>query len=164
MNKITQFVIAGALIGLFLGSSTGVAMQGTAYNGAVVFGPLGALIGWLIASNRSEKIEDSPPKDESEEQTENEANVATDIGKNAANVFSSMLAILATIWNFHIDLLEAIGLLPIFCEKPWLFFVTAVVLSFFFPPFLAIYFVCYLGASHFGVNSENKYRVAINRV
>ena len=73
MNKTTQFVIGGALIGLFLGSSTGVVMQGAGYNGAVIFGPLGAFIGWLISRNSKEDVEDPPLELSSSNENENQA-------------------------------------------------------------------------------------------
>ena len=165
MSKAMGFVIGGALIGLFLGSSTGVAMMGTAYNGAIIFGPLGAFIGWLVSKRNEKKAGEPPlkpsPSTGNENQSENKSNVASNIGADTANVFISVLTILATVWNFHIDLLEMIKILPVFQDKPWLFFVLAVVVSAFFPPFIAVYFICYLGAAHFGVKPENGYRSSI---
>ena len=156
---MSPFVIGGALIGLFLGSATGVAMLGTAYNGAVVFGPLGAFIGWLISKKNNQDVENLPLKPSSS--NGNETDVASNLGASAASVFISALTILATVWNFHIDLLEMLKLLPTFQEKPWLFFVLAVVVSAIFPPFLAVYFVCYLSANRFGIEPENGYRASI---
>jgi len=160
MNKKIQLVVGGAAIGLFLGLSTGVAMQGTAYNGAVVFAPLGAFIGWLISSISGKKDEDPAPTDN----VENKIDSSPSFGDTIATVYTSILTILATIWNFHIDLLDMMKLLPVFQEKPWLFLVLAVVISVFFPPFLVLYFVCYLGAAHFGIKDENGYRSDINQL
>jgi len=160
MRKKILFLLGGAAIGLFLGLSTGVAMQGTAYNGAIVFGPLGALIGWLISGNEIEKMEEPRPTTESE----SEAIVSFDFEKWATSIFLVMLAIFATVWNFHIDLLKMVRLMPYFREKPWLFFVMALVLSVLFPPFIVPYLVCYFSASHFGLTYENGYRASIRDV
>ena len=142
MNKPTQSVGGAAMTGLFPGSSTGMAMQGTAYNGAVVFGPSGAFIGWLISRNSKKSAIDSPlepsSSNESDAQAEDKTEMASNLGASAAGVFISALAILAAVWNFHIDLLKVTRLLPIFQEKPWLFIVLGVVVSAFLPPFLPV--------------------------
>ncbi|TYC68276.1 hypothetical protein FMN63_11370 [Stappia sp. BW2] len=51
---VRKFVLAllGFLVGgLFIGSTLGVAGFGSAVNGWVVFGPIGAAIGWFFASS-----------------------------------------------------------------------------------------------------------------
>lgn len=49
MKRLAIWTVLGLLSGLFLGSSTGVAAFGNAWNGAWIFGPIGAVIGFLIA-------------------------------------------------------------------------------------------------------------------
>ncbi|MEQ8390361.1 MAG: hypothetical protein RIB30_05165 [Thalassospira sp.] len=50
MKKIAIGIVAGFLLGIVVGMSTGVAGFGNAINGAYVFGPLAAIIGGLIGS------------------------------------------------------------------------------------------------------------------
>lgn len=55
MKLIVIGVVIGLCAGLFFGSFTGVAAFGGAVNGAVVFGPLGAFVGGLIATKIPKK-------------------------------------------------------------------------------------------------------------
>lgn len=48
LTSILIFALLGFFVGSFVGASMGVAFSGDAVNGAVVFGPIGAVIGFLF--------------------------------------------------------------------------------------------------------------------
>ena len=48
--KYWMWAAVGVLIGTILGLSVGIAMGGTAYNGAVFFGIFGGLLGFFVQS------------------------------------------------------------------------------------------------------------------
>jgi hypothetical protein len=77
------------------------------------------------------------------------------------SVYWSVLALLATIWNFHIDVLSAVGVLPVFVRQPLLFLGLCVVVSLVFPPFLTLYILAWLAAHSFGLSETTNYRVKI---
>ena len=159
MNRILPFVLAGLGIGSFIGISTGVAAGGDAVNGIFVFGPIGAFIGWLLArrghpeQTMMEAVADV-----------NEPNVLSAIKAEpplVSKVLHAVFVLFASLWNAHISLLQACSVLPIFIQKPWLFFVLGILISLPFPPFLGVYFFAYLGASHFGMSEKTRYRANI---
>ncbi|WP_417241933.1 hypothetical protein [Celeribacter sp.] len=159
MRRPLALIIAGSGIGLFIGLSIGIAAGGTAYNGAVFLVPLGAFIGWLIStkSDQAEDLSNNSPSPISEQG----GGGAERFGEGIGAVVSSALTIAATVWNFHIDLLQLLGLLPTFIKQPLLFLGLAIVATMLFPPFLVVYFFCWLGASHFGISEEGQYRAII---
>lgn len=149
----------------------GIAMSGTAFNGAYLFCPLGGFIGWLVSRKLEETGETSPekspdPADPDSDDISNTKENTFDHLKSADTIIPliiySALAIAASVWNFHIDLLKVTGLLPTFVENPWLFVILCVVITFFVQPFLAIYSVAYLAASHFGASEKTDYRAVIH--
>lgn len=169
MSRILAFVIAGTLIGLFVGLSMGVAVGGTAYNAAVIFGPLGGFIGWLVGNRPrsfAPDIHNALAPDESVTEAITDKPQGLVEGKKPENalvaLISSGLAITAALWNFHVDLLDAVGVLPAFIKSPWLFAVFCIAISIFFPPFLVVYFVAYVGALHHGMSEETGYRAVIS--
>ncbi|WP_207102840.1 hypothetical protein [Paracoccus shandongensis] len=168
MSRILAFILAGTLIGLFAGLSMGVAAGGTAYNAAIIFAPLGGFIGWLVGSRYHASVPDHavPKPDESVEKTISDQPQPVMNDKKVENALVSLitsgLAITAALWNFHVDLLDAVGLLPTFIKSPWLFAALCIVISIFFPPFLVVYFVAYIGALHHGMNEETSYRAVIS--
>ena len=169
MSKSNALILTGAVIGLFLGSSMGIAVGGTAYNAALFLTPLGAFIGWLASRANIESAEER--RGSSEERldhdhsgkTESEDDLESEV-KSQSPVESSVwpaLALLATLWNFQIDLLEKVGLLKTFVRQPLLFVGLCIVVSIFFPPFLLVYFLSWAAACHFDISQDNNYRAHI---
>jgi len=154
MNRTLALPVAGTCLGAFVGSSMGVAAFGGAVNGAWVFGPLGAFVGWLVAG-RLEK----PMSSEHSTQSEQSPKLPdTDRFANAAaSVFHAILLLLAYTWNFHISALKSLGILDTFVRRPLLFAGLCCVISLFFPPFLVAYFCCWLAASHFNASEDSLY-------
>jgi hypothetical protein len=163
MKKSTAFVLSGAGLGLFIGSSMGVAVGGNAYNAAFFLSPIGAYIGWLLVAKNSTigepQIEE--PQLLPEKPTPASLDKSIDWGAGFEQLIHSALAIMASLWNFHIEILRIVGLLPTFARQPLLFLGLCVVIYVVFPPFLIVYFCAWLGASHFGQSTENQFKVTV---
>ena len=159
MSRILPYVLAGMGIGSFVGLSTGVAAGGDAVNGIFVFGPIGAFIGWLLA--RRGHLENptlEPIADGIEPKLQPNAHEGPPL---PSRVFHAVFVLFASFWNAHISVLQACSVLPIFIQKPWLFFVLGILISIPFPPFLGVYFFAYLGALHFQMSEKTGYRANI---
>lgn len=141
----------------------GVVVGGAGYNAAVFLVPLGAFIGWLLASRSSTALDHSLAPTHVETGTLADQSSETEFvfRQGAGMIFHSALAILASIWNFQIDTLKALGLLPAFVRQPLLFAGLCIVVSMVFPPFLGLYFFAWLAANHFGLSEECQYRVTV---
>ncbi|GGO31845.1 hypothetical protein GCM10010991_18410 [Gemmobacter aquaticus] len=168
MISARSLILAGAGVGVLLGISSGVAFGGTAYNGALVFGPLGAFIGWLISrSGKTESESSLGAMSGSLNSSEDTADLAkkAQSGKSLGlgDVFRSVLILLASAWNFHIEILRLMRLLPYFKEMPWLFLIVLGVGTLVFPPFFGVYFFCYLGAAHFGIAADHDFIAQIEK-
>lgn len=68
-NGFSILAVLGAIVGLFVGSSLGIAGGGTAVNGVFIFGGIGLIIGGLIKPNKlitkkrtHGKVYNSPPE------------------------------------------------------------------------------------------------------
>ena len=163
MKKSTAFTLAGAGLGLFFGSSMGIAAGGSAYNAAVFLTPLGGFVGWLIAS-RNGAVSERPSQDSQGsgvDATVDSLESQPTSDRGVVSIVHSALAIMAALLNFHIEVLRGLGLLSTFSRQPLLFFGLVVIFSAIFPPFFVIYFCAWLGANHFGLSAENEYRVNI---
>lgn len=163
MKPSKALIFAGAALGFFIGSSMGVAVGGTAYNAAVFLAPLGAFIGWLLSSRNSAISEQKTelhlqsPSETNSQHTQNDGKAQLIVGQ----LVHSTLAIMASVWNFQIAVLNSLGLLPTFVRQPLLFLGFCIVVSMFFPPFLVLYFCAWVAASHFGLSKEDQYRVVV---
>ncbi|ASM71218.1 MULTISPECIES: hypothetical protein [Roseobacteraceae] len=170
MTKTSALILVGAIVGLVLGSSMGIAVGGTAYNAMYFLAPTGAFIGWLVsrdkdADGRTSDVgtfssnsefgldEDSAPK--SPDNKPDEKNFFM-------GLFWAAAALLATLWNFQIDLLERVGVLNSFVQRPLYFLALCICISLFFPPFIGLYILAWLGAHQFGISETSKYRADIN--
>jgi hypothetical protein len=151
--------LAGLGIGSFVGLSTGVAAGGDAVNGVFVFGPIGAFIGWPLARHRH--LEQIPVEIVADSDDPKIQLAAHEGPPFARKVLLAVFVFFASLWNAHIYLLQTCSVLPIFMQKPWLFFVLGIVISIPFPPFLGVYLFAYLGASHFGMSEKTSYRANI---
>ncbi|AMY70852.1 hypothetical protein [Frigidibacter mobilis] len=169
MSQANALMVTGAVIGLVLGSSMGIAVGGTAYNAAVFLTPLGAFIGWLISRSiggatkqAAAGVEPATSVQERPQEAVSENSVSDVPNRDFfERLVWSVLALLATLWNFQIDLLDKVGVLPTFVRQPLLFAGLCIVISVFFPPALVIYFLAWLGANHFKISEETSYRATI---
>ncbi len=161
MKRRNAFAIAGGFIGFFLGSSIGIAAGGTAVNGAWVLSAILAFIGWLIGNNQNTTSSIETSCNSAASGRPIDTVNGTENSDNVTAVLRGTCELLASIWNFHIDLLRHLGLLKAFCERPWLFVTFAFAVSFFLPPFAAAYGTCYLCASFMGAEKNNQFRAQI---
>lgn len=162
MKKSTAFILSGTGLGLFVGSSMGVATGGTAYNAALFLTPLGAFIGWLLASKSTTLSKDENNETQALPVQNDSVSGGTKKTRGGIEMLvHSAMAIMASVWNFHIEFLRVLGLLPAFVRQPLLFVGFCVVVSAFFPPFFAVYFFAWLGANYFGLSEKGQYRVIV---
>ena len=155
--------------GWFVGSTMGFVTGGAGYNAAWVFGPLGAFVGWLVSSKMeqgSTAVKNNDPTEHDEHGNEQEAvGPSAELGDRAIKFFQdvlwSVLVLLATVWNFHIDLLEKVGFLPTFVRQPLLFPGMCIAVSLVFPPFFILYLLAWVAASTFNISEETNYRATI---
>jgi hypothetical protein len=159
VRSVKPFVLAGLAIGSVIGLSTGVAAGGNAVNGVFVFGPIGAVVGWLFARQGNRE---NPGTEIPLNLTEPPLQPLQSDGLSLIEkTIHAVLAFGASMWNVQIYVLHSLGLLPSFVEKPWLFFVLAIVVSIPFPPILGVYLFAYLGALQFGMSEKTEYRANI---
>lgn len=165
MSSRATYIGVGAAMGLVVGVTTGVAGHGTAVNGAYVFAPLGALIGWLVSRGFEQGTSDTniEGKLNQDEQSEVKPNKAPSETADVAfvKIIFAIAAFFATIWNLHINALEKLNLLGQFLDKPWLFLLLPICIGIFFPPFAIAYFVCYVAAANYGANAESNFRAKV---
>jgi hypothetical protein len=166
MSSHAGYIGVGAAIGLAFGVTTGVAGYGTAVNGAYVFVPLGAFIGWLVSRGEDQGSSDTNTPndfDQDEKSGQKLDRASAETGDLAfVKIVFVAAAFLATIWNLHISALEKLNLLGQFLDKPWLFIVLPVSIGVFFPPFAIAYFVCYVAAANYGASAESKFRANVS--
>ena len=163
MKNTTAYIVAGSILGLVVGSSMGIAVGGTAYNAAFFLMPLGGFIGWLLAA-RNGALSTSKAEINTEQAVgsiEPQPEPTSQPNAGLQLILHSVLTIFATVWNFQIDVLKILGLLPTFVRQPLLFAGLCVVISVIFPPFLFLYFFAWLAANHFGLTAENQFRSVI---
>jgi uncharacterized membrane protein (DUF485 family) len=158
MKNVTAFTIAGIGIGVFVGSSMGVAAFGGAVNAAWVFGPVGGFIGLLVSGRLSTSNTDTKSS-QYDETTLASAEIEFLENKrdHVSSVIRSGLMLLAYVWNAHIAVIDRLGLLDTFTRAPVLFFGLCIVITVFFPPFLVPYFLCWLAASHFDATEASRF-------
>jgi hypothetical protein len=157
MKRSTALTIAGAGIGALVGSSMGVAAFGGAVNAAWVFGPLGAFVGWLVSGRLNDRPGIQADMQSTETLNSDPQMDSPDRTHPLAKVMHSALMLMAYLWNFHVAALDRAGLLDTFVRQPLLFLGFCVLISFFFPPFLGVYFFSWLASSHFNATEESRY-------
>ncbi|WP_412504933.1 hypothetical protein [Roseovarius sp. SYSU LYC5161] len=158
MKSSTSLAIAGIGLGAFAGSSMGIVAFGGGMNAAWVFGPVGGIIGWLVSDRlggqpnpeHQPKVELSPKDCELEKERQENTPAF-------AKLIASTLMLLAYLWNIHITTLEKLGLLDSFVRQPLLFLGLCILVSLVFPPFLGVYFFCWVAAVEFGAKEETRY-------
>lgn len=158
MKNSTALTIAGLGIGVFVGSSMGVAAFGGAVNAAWVFGPVGGFIGWLVSGRLSgSDTTTKPSRDDETTLDTKETELLENKRDHVASIMRSGLMLLAYVWNAHIAIIDRLGLLDTFTRTPVLFFGLCIVVTVFFPPFLVAYFLCWLAASHFDATKASRF-------
>jgi hypothetical protein len=164
INSPIGRAISLGLICAIVGSTTGVAAFGDAVNGAIVFGPIGFIVGWFLPSSTkpSDRIDDtetglvgaveaSSLKDELQ-------NAETSINR----IFETVTRLFASIWNVQMKVLIALNLMGYFKDYPWLFVCLAVVLLVLILPLGVIFSVSGMVAMHYNVKGQDGFLIKLN--
>ncbi len=169
-----MFGVAGSIIGFGMG----VAAFGAAVNGAVVFGPIGFIIGWLVPSRSPvattaltspmaapETAADcmvpqagAPPAVPTIPQSELQRIEAS---LNEMVPIASRIA--ASIWNMQMKVLIAVGVMPFLVQRPWLLFAIAFALLAVVFPLGIVFTVTGMAAMHFDAKPEDRFLVDLIR-
>ena len=159
--------IIGFSIGVTLGLSMGVAAGGGAVNGAIVFGPIGAVIGYLlgrqnIPDQSTDHLNNDTVLDPMEIQPHDE-NMA-DLTSSIENIFGAVVQILSLAWNFEMKLFKAIRLMPMLVKHPVLFAVIGLLSLAFSPPIGVVFCLTAFAAMHKGVDRRRSFVIKIRPV
>lgn len=155
---ISALILGG--LSTVVGATMGVAAMGTAVSGAVVFGPLGALVGWLVGGRIGK--EDNTQEDFGADHSPIASTLQEDVRhvENAVTDASSgFVRVLGAVWNMEMRLLSAIGVMPFMQRNPSAFFVLAVALLAVVMPVGVFFVVTGMAAMNFGVRADTLFAV-----
>ncbi len=161
--------IIGFFIGSFLGGSMGVAAGGGAVNGAYVFGPIGAFIGYLLGQRKnvskgnetyartSRNANDKGPAgpEQAEELKEN----LTETANKAEWFFNAIVRLLCSFWNIQMGFLIRINVMPYFISMSWIFAVIGILLLAIALPIGVIFCLTAFAAMSREIKRENNFIV-----
>ncbi|TIN70479.1 MAG: hypothetical protein E5Y30_15840 [Mesorhizobium sp.] len=173
-SRLTRGLIFGGL-GYLVGLSTGVAALGGAVSGAVVFGPIGFVIGWLLPAKWTGT--QAPPTGSLLTPVEAATEATPDPFEQAAaprsdvqrveDSLNEMIPIvgrvLGSVWNLEMRVLIAVGLMPYFVRHGWLLFGIAVLLLAVVFPLGIVFTVTGVAAMSYGATASSNYIVDFKR-
>lgn len=166
-SRLTRGLICCAL-GSFIGLSTGVAALGGAVNGAVVFGPIGFLVGWMMPTPRVRN--DGQPRSSPADagaampepnlgQTEAPRDDYQRVEDSLKEITLLIGRLLGSVWNLEMRLLIAVGLMPYLVRHPWLLFGIAFVMLALAFPFGVVFTITGLAAMSYGAEPSSRFLV-----
>ena len=144
----------------------GLAFGGGAVNGAMIFGLIGAAIGFLVSTSKfvvgqeeatvSEQHKThSPVTDLDHLHASQPPDNARQLGRSVFSLFEASLNLGGSVWNFEMSILRNFGLLQHFVKRPWLFFLVAFVLLAIAFPAGVVFTLTGIAAIHFQVTAED---------
>jgi hypothetical protein len=161
-SKLGRGLMVGAC-GAVVGLATGVAAFGDAVNGAVVFGPLGFLVGWLLPRNAASGNQTVAESSSKTPVDETESALGSQDFKNAESSIDEMVPLagklLLSIWNLQMRGLIAVGAMEHVVRRPWLLFALALVLLAVVFPIGIVFAVTGLAGFHYGASPRGKFIV-----
>ncbi|MES0061463.1 hypothetical protein [Mesorhizobium sp. M0041] len=156
----------GGLGGL-IGISTGVVALGGGVNGAIVFGPIGFVIGWLMPS-KSTGTEAPPANPLLDPELVGAVPDPVDgpsaphgdyqrVEASLSEMIPIIGRILGSVWNLEMKLLIAVGLMPYIVRHGWLLFGIALVLLAVVFPLGIVFTVTGIAAMNYGAEAGNRF-------
>lgn len=172
-SRLTRGLIYGG-IGYAIGLSTGFAALGSAVSGAVVFGPIGFVIGWLMPGRgiapespvAAPAVAPIAEAQQAPDPVESSAAQRSDFARleDSLNEIVPVAArVLCSIWNLQMKLLIALGLMPHLVRHPWLLFGAAFVLLGVVFPLGIVFTVTGVAAMHYGAEARTDFLVNLER-
>lgn len=172
-SRLTRSLLCGGL-GCFIGISTGVVALGGGVNGAVVFGPIGFVIGWLMptrwlgtGAEPSLVVDPAVVEVEATQDTVEQPEAPRSDYQRVEDSLSEMMPIvgriLGSVWNLEMRLLIAIGLMPYLVRHGWLLIGIAFVLLAVVFPLGIIFTVTGVAAMNYGAEAGNNFIIDLKR-
>lgn len=164
-SRLTRGLLGGGL-GCLIGLSTGVVALGGGVNGALVFGPIGFVIGWLMPGKGSAPQSPRAEAQQAPDPVESSAAPRSDFAR-LEDSLNDMVPVaaraLCSIWNLQMKLLIAVGLMPHLVRYPWLLFGTAFVLLGVVFPLGIVFTVTGVAAMQYGAEAKSNFLVNLER-
>jgi hypothetical protein len=161
-NRLVRGLMVGACSAV-VGLATGVAAFGGAVNGALVFGPLGFLVGCLLPRSATSKDQTVAEPSSKTPIDEIQPAMRSQDFKNAESSIDEMVPIagklLVSVWNLQMRGLIAVGAMEHVVRRPWLLFVLALVLLTVVLPIGIVFAVTGLAGIHYGASPRGQFIV-----
>ncbi|RWP83477.1 MAG: hypothetical protein EOR11_23455 [Mesorhizobium sp.] len=162
-------------LGSLIGFSTGVVAMGGGVNGAIVFGPIGFVIGWLTPAKSTGA--EAPPANSLLDPVLVAAEAVPDpvdgpsaphgdyqrVEASLSEMIPIIGRILGSVWNLEMKLLIAVGLMPYIVRHGWLLFGIALVLLAVVFPLGIVFTVTGIAAMNYGAEAGNSFIIDLTR-
>ena len=155
-SRLARSVLCGGL-GCF-GLSTGVVALGGGVNGALIFGPIGFVIGWLMPTRSIGTGASLDPTEPPGVPRSDRQRVEDSLNK----MMPLVGRILGSVWNLEMRLLIAVSLMSYLVRYPWLHFGIAFVLLAVVFPLGIVFTVTGFAAMHYGAKASNNFIVDLD--
>ncbi len=158
-NRLIKIIGAG-IVGAIIGSTIGIAGMGGAVAGTL---PVGALLAYLMylwtrdKNTIAPEIEFPVTEGDVNQAPAQEQGPWRDIEQAAHDAVLVLVRFLGASWNFLMNFLVMMGVMPIFRGTPWLLAVLIVVMIVLIPPVGIFFFITGVIALDKGAAAENNF-------
>lgn len=170
-SRLTRGLMFGGL-GYLVGFSTGVVALGGGVNGAIVFGPIGFVIGWLMPARwtdteapRTTSLLD-PVAEATPDFVEQPAHERSDyqrVEQSLNEMIPIIGRVLGSVWNLEMKLLIAVGVMPYLVRHGWLLFGIAFALLAVVFPLGIVFTVTGIAAINYGAQARSNFMIDVKR-